>query len=99
MDRFCEHFDSARRHFGVALIDLNYAAADLANHIEKNECGLDELAAVELLNREIERLRQLSHMIDSFANPPAAREDTPDLVAYWWPDLARCRESARALRG
>jgi hypothetical protein len=99
MDRFCEHFESARRHFGVALIDLNYAAADLASHIEESEGGLDELAAVELLNREIERLRQLSQMIDSFASPPAAREDTPDLVAYWWPDLARCRESARAQRG
>jgi hypothetical protein len=99
MDRFCEHFDSARRHFGVALIDLNYAAADLTRHIDKKEAGLDELAAVELLNREIERLRQLSQMIDSFADPTAAHDDTPDLVAYWWPDLARCREKARAQRG
>jgi hypothetical protein len=38
-------------------------------------------------------------MIDSFASPPAVREDTPDLVAYWWPDLARSFEKARAQRG
>jgi hypothetical protein len=99
MDRFCEHFESARRHFGVALIDLNYAAADLAIHIEENEGGLDELAAVELLNREIERLRQLSQMIDSFWSPTATHKNKPDLVAYWWPDLARSCENMRAQRG
>jgi hypothetical protein len=72
MKAFDEHFDSARRHFGVALIDLNYAAADLARSVVCPEMEMGASAAFDLLNREIERLKDLSALIDQVAQfvPP-----------------------------
>jgi hypothetical protein len=89
MKAFDEHFDSARRHFGVALIDLNYAAADLARSVVCPEMEMGASAAFDLLNREIERLKDLSALIDQVAQfvPP----QTCDLAMLqrWWPDFVR----------
>jgi hypothetical protein len=85
MKPFDDHFESARRHFGVALIDLNYAAADLANSIA---CADLKAAAVELLNLEIERLTELSAFIDRVAKRlPGDAMQVSDSLRRWWPDL------------
>lgn len=77
MKAFEEHFESARRHFGVALIDLNYAAADLARSANDPELQLDAGAAVELLNREIAKLMELSAFIDRVAEIRPASAENP----------------------
>jgi hypothetical protein len=99
MDRFSEYFDSARRHFGVALIDLNYAAADLARCMQGHEEDLEGQATIELLNREIQRLRHLSDLIERVAKEAEPDTQTPISVAQLWPHLTRQPERAPAPRG
>jgi len=89
MKVFDEHFDSARRHFGVALIDLNYAAADLARSVVHPDLEFGANTAFDLLNREIERLKALSALIEQVADfTPGETPDT-DVLRQWWPDLVR----------
>ncbi len=87
MKAFDENFESARRHFGVALIDLNYAVADLARATVCNEMEVGTNAALELLSPEIERLSELSAFIDRVAETRPG-ENTA-LLQQWWPDLVR----------
>ncbi len=89
MKAFDEHFDSARRHFGVALIDLNYAAADLARSVVCPELELGANAAFDLLNREIERLKELSVLIDQVAEFVPAETGDPATLQRWWPNFVR----------
>lgn len=88
MNAFDERFDSARRHFGVALIDLNYAAADLARSVVHPDIEFGAQTAFELLNREIERLKALSSLIDQVADFTPGQGDTAALQR-WWPELVR----------
>ena len=92
MKAFDEHFESARRHFGVALIDLNYAAADLARSSVCPEVEVGASAAVELLNREIERLMELSAFIDHVAEQRPGENGGSAILQRWWPDLVRHQE-------
>jgi hypothetical protein len=89
MTAFDEHFDSARRHFGVALIDLNYAAADLARSVVCPEMELGANAAFELLNREIERLKELSALIEQVADFAPGGSGDSAMLQRWWPELVR----------
>lgn len=89
MKAFDEHFESARRHFGVALIDLNYAAADLARSVVCPEMELGANAAFELLNREIERLKELSALIDQVADFAPGGKGDPSMLQRWWPEFVR----------
>jgi hypothetical protein len=89
MKAFDEHFDSARRHFGVALIDLNYAAADLARAVVSPELEEGASAAFDLLNREIERLKELSALIDHVAEYVPDETCDPSILQRWWPDFVR----------
>ncbi len=93
MKAFDEHFDSARRHFGVALIDLNYAAADLAQSVVCPEMELGANAALELLNREIERLVELSAFIETVSEMTPGERSGSALLQRWWPDLVRHQEA------
>ncbi len=93
MKAFDEHFVSARRHFGVALIDLNYAAADLARSVVCPEMEMGAQAAFELLNREIERLKHLSSLIEQVAEFAPGRSGDPAMLQRWWPELVRTSES------
>jgi hypothetical protein len=87
MKAFDDNFESARRHFGVALIDLNYAVADLARANVSDEMEIGTSAAIELLNREIERLAELSAFIDRVADRRPGED--PAILDQWWPDLTR----------
>jgi hypothetical protein len=89
MKAFDEHFDSARRHFGVALIDLNYAAADLARSVVCPEMEMGASAAFDLLNREIERLKELSALIDQVADFVPTETSDSATLQRWWPDFVR----------
>ena len=91
MTAFDEHFDSARRHFGVALIDLNYAAADLARSVVGPERKGGASAAFELLNREISRLKELSVLIDEIADFKFEGDGETARLQRWWPHLVRDR--------
>ncbi len=86
MNGFDEHFESARRHFGVALIDLNYAAADLARSCMGRDVDDETRAAMDLLNREITRLREVSTLIER-----AAPEGTflAQAASVWSPEPLR----------
>jgi hypothetical protein len=87
MKAFDENFESARRHFGVALIDLNYAVSDLARAHVSEDMEVGTSAAIELLNREIERLAELSAFIDRVAERRSG--DDAAVLDQWWPDLTR----------
>ena len=87
MKAFDDNFESARRHFGVALIDLNYAVADLARANVCEEMEIGTSAAIELLNREIERLAELSAFIDRVADRRPGED--PAILDQWWPELTR----------
>lgn len=89
MKAFDEHFDSARRHFGVALIDLNYAAADLARSVVCPEMELGASAAFDLLNREIERLKELSALIEQVAEFAPGGAGDSAMLQRWWPEFVR----------
>ncbi len=89
MKAFDENFESARRHFGVELIDLNYAVSDLARASVCDEMEVGTSAAIELLHREIERLAELSAFIDRVAEHQPGQDAT--LLQQWWPDLVRAR--------
>ena len=89
MKAFDENFESARRHFGVALIDLNYAVSDLARASICDEMEVGSAAAVELLHREIVRLAELSAFIDRVAEQKPGQD--PSLLQQWWPELVRAR--------
>jgi hypothetical protein len=67
-----EHLSSALRHFGVALIDLNYAAADLAQSRACRSADEKTWETVDLLHQEIAKLRELSTLIESTAAPKPA---------------------------
>ncbi len=96
MKAFDDNFESARRHFGVALIDLNYAMADLARAQVCEDMELGTNAAIELLNREIDRLAELSAFIDRVAE--RRPDEDPAVLDQWWPEFTRHRET-RTLRG
>ena len=87
MKAFDDNFDSARRHFGVALIDLNYAMADLARAQVSEDMQVGTSAALELLNREIERLAELSAFIDRVADQRSGKDSA--ILDQWWPELTR----------
>ena len=87
MKAFDENFESARRHFGVALIDLNYAVSDLARASVCDEMEVGTHAALELLHREIERLAELSAFIDRLAETRPG--ENPAILQQWWPDFVR----------
>lgn len=95
MKAFDDNFESARRHFGVALIDLNYAVSDLARAHVSEDMELGTSAAIELLNREIERLSELSAFIDRVAEHRGA--DDAAVLDQWWPELTR--RSRNTVRG
>src|SRR6476661_2200441 len=86
-----EHFDSARRHFGVALIDLNYAAADLARSVVHPDQAFGANAAFDMLNREIERLKALSALIERVAD--FSPDEDADMAV-----LQRCGRNSFARR-
>lgn len=75
--------ESARRHSGVALIDLTYAAADLERSMADAEPDHARLALLIQLRGEIDRLRQLCAALDAIAEP------SPGWVAAHWPHLVR----------
>ncbi|MDB5643912.1 MAG: hypothetical protein JWN07_3229 [Hyphomicrobiales bacterium] len=93
MKAFDAHFDSARRHFGVALIDLNYAAADLARSVVCPTSATGAHAAFELLSSEIERLKHLSALIDQVAESAPGSSSDLSMLQRWWPELVRTPES------
>jgi hypothetical protein len=88
-----EHFDSARRHFGVALIDLNYAAADLARSVVHPDQALGANVAFDMLNREIERLKALSALIERVADFTPGGDADMAVLQRWWPELVRAKEA------
>ncbi len=87
MKTFDDNFESARRHFGVALIDLNYAVADLSRAHVSEDMEIGTSAAIELLNREIERLAELSAFIDRVADRRSGED--PAILEQWWPEFTR----------
>lgn len=89
MKSFDKHFDSARRHFGVALIDLNYAAADLARSVACANMEQDAEAAFALLHHEIGRLKELSAFIERMAGADSTQDLDPAKLQRWWPELVR----------
>jgi hypothetical protein len=88
-----EHFDSARRHFGVALIDLNYAAADLARSVVHPGQVSGANAAFDMLNCEIERLKALSALIERVADFAPEEDADTAVLQRWWPELVRAQEA------
>jgi hypothetical protein len=87
-------FDSARRHFGIAMIDLRYAAADLAlsARTRTGDAAQETWVAVDLLHQEIANLQTLSDYIDGIGRAPASlMGESAQLtnLQRWWPTLLR----------
>ncbi|MDB5650773.1 MAG: hypothetical protein JWL62_2293 [Hyphomicrobiales bacterium] len=98
MTHFQQDYDSARRHLGVAMIDLRYSAADLAlsAHHRSGDAAHETWTAVDLLNQEIANLLAISNYIDGIGQAPAipAPPNSPAAdLQRWWPHLIR--EQAR----
>lgn len=87
-------FDTARRHFGIAMIDLRYAAADLAlsARTRTGDAAQETWVAVDLLHQEIANLQTLSNYIDGIGRASAPLIDQSARRAdlqRWWPSLMR----------
>ncbi|MDB5594847.1 MAG: hypothetical protein JWM36_1808 [Hyphomicrobiales bacterium] len=87
-------FDTARRHFGIAIIDLRYAAADLAlsARTRTGDAAQETWIAVDLLHQEIANLQTLSDYIDGIGRAPAPFMDGSAQLTdlhRWWPSLMR----------
>src|SRR5665647_249824 len=87
-------FDTARRHFGIAMIDLRYAAADLAlsARTRTGDAAQETWVAVDLLHQEIANLQTLSNYIEGIGRAPAPRmDDRAQMMELrrWWPALMR----------
>lgn len=89
-------FESAKRHLGVAMIDLSYAEAEL-RHSGRSLYGLageESRIAADLLAEELSRLRKLGLRIERIGKVDPDGLSLSDL-SRWWPTEIR-RRSSRA---
>lgn len=82
-------FKNARRHLGVALIDLDYALTELAKSLDSCGMAKSKRAALDLLSAEVERLAEVATFIDRIAQREVCQDHVAARLRRWWPELVR----------
>ncbi|MBX9738926.1 MAG: hypothetical protein K2X62_02575 [Beijerinckiaceae bacterium] len=92
-DSYVDH-ESARRHFGVALIDLSYAASELERCAIHGRGLVAEQSRIasHLLAEELTRLRDLGAYIYRIGQAETADHPPATNLERWWPKQMRPRQ-------